>query len=324
MKNVLRVYGGKLHKRYRGLQGPEYVLVEGNRLFIKLYSKMRATGFSCSVTAYSAYSTDEFETTTSPSASTSCQCGRTYKRIVGGSETGVNEYPWQVGLAVAGTPHPFCGASIVGRRHVLTAAHCTKAITDKGWNVEVLVGDHDTTSNSDTPMAARIPIKAILQHLQYSTTTLQNDIALIELESALDLDSDPRLAPVCLPPAGKLFVGANAIVAGWGRLEEGGSQPQTLYDVILPVISNEVCEETYGNAIYPTSLCAGHVEGGKDSCQGDSGGPLVTEDDSVMVQIGVVSFGFGCARPKIPGVYTRVTEYLDWIKSHTGSEDTCA
>ncbi|XP_042877664.1 transmembrane protease serine 9-like isoform X2 [Penaeus japonicus] len=261
--------------------------------------------------------------TTTPPASASCRCGRTNQRIVGGMETGVNEYPWHVGLARRGQMFPFCGGSVISARHVLTAAHCTEPITKYKWKVEALIGFHQLTSTASTPAAKRIPIGTIHQHPGYSQSTLANDIALVELSSRLELSADPRVGPVCLPRPGHLYEGAAAFATGWGKVKEGGSQPVTLQEVEVPVISNAKCEASYPGAILPTSLCAGLAEGGKDSCQGDSGGPLVTEGALGLEQVGVVSWGTGCARPGKPGVYTRVTEYLDWIAATTGSEDQC-
>ncbi|XP_068220005.1 transmembrane protease serine 9-like [Palaemon carinicauda] len=275
------------------------------------------------VTATTSTTTSTTTSVTQPHRK--CQCGRIYKRIVGGVEADVNEYPWQAGLVRVGGVNPFCGASIIGRQHVLTAAHCTKAIQDYEWRVEVLVGGHHTSpSSSKTPVSARIPIDSIIQHPNYDTSTLRNDISLIKLAAVLDLDADPRLAPVCLPTPEKLYVGAMAVVSGWGKLSEGGVQAHSLQKVWVPVMTNKECEFPYRGAIFPESLCAGYSDGEKDACQGDSGGPLTTEEDSHMVQIGVVSWGTGCARPGKPGVYTRVSKYLDWIKSVTASEDTCA
>ncbi|XP_037797741.1 trypsin-1-like, partial [Penaeus monodon] len=255
--------------------------------------------------------------------SSPCKCGRTNTRIVGGEETGVHEYPWHVGLARRGQTFPFCGASVISSRHVLTAAHCTEPITKYRWKVEALIGYHQLTSTSSTLAAQRIPIGTIHQHSAYNPSTLANDIAIIELPSRLELE-DPRVGPVCLPRPGLLYEDAAAFVTGWGRVSEGGSQAVKLQEVEVPVISNAECEVSYPGAIFSTSLCAGVAEGGKDSCQGDSGGPLVTAGGAGLEQVGVVSWGTGCARPGRPGVYTRVTEYLDWITATMGSEDQCA
>jgi len=89
--------------------------------------------------------------------------------------------------------------------------------------------------------------------------------------------------------------------------------------VEVPTISDKQCEDLYYTAGYdtdPSMICAGNVaEGGVDACQGDSGGPLVANDQL----IGIVSWGVGCARPKLPGVYTEVAYYSDWIKQKSAA-----
>ncbi|KAK7909542.1 hypothetical protein WMY93_014226 [Mugilogobius chulae] len=95
--------------------------------------------------------------------------------------------------------------------------------------------------------------------------------------------------------------------------------PDTLQEVQLPIVGINECRCLNELFIPDKTICAGIKEGGKDSCQGDSGGPQVVRLNSVFVQVGVVSFGEGCARPKLPGVYTRVSDYEDWISSVVGS-----
>lgn len=124
----------------------------------------------------------------------------------------------------------------------------------------------------------------------------------------------------------KNYVGTNGLVTGWGTLKEDGKPSCILQEVEVPVISNEVCstETNYTSSmITDNMMCAGYLGvGNKDSCQGDSGGPMVAErPDKRYELIGVVSWGNGCARPYYPGVYTRVTKYLDWIKEN--SNDGC-
>lgn len=95
---------------------------------------------------------------------------------------------------------------------------------------------------------------------------------------------------------------------------------------MLPVVSNDQCKQSYINfkntVIDDNTLCAGYVSGGKDACQGDSGGPLMLarmqQDNYLYYQIGIVSYGFKCAEPGFPGVYTRVTSYLQWIENNIG------
>ena len=95
----------------------------------------------------------------------------------------------------------------------------------------------------------------------------------------------------------------------------GGSSPSTCNYVRVPVISNTACNDDYGGSILDSMMCAGFQNvGGKDACQGDSGGPLVCNDGGGNAIIaGVVSWGYGCARPEYPGVYSRVTHVLSWI-----------
>ena len=105
-------------------------------------------------------------------------------------------------------------------------------------------------------------------------------------------------------------------VTGFGTTREGGSSSDKLMEVEVPVVSNAQCSNSYPGYITFNHICAGKE--GKDSCQGDSGGPLFWSSNSKFYLTGIVSFGQGCARPNYPGVYTRVTSYLNWIKTNTG------
>lgn len=124
------------------------------------------------------------------------------------------------------------------------------------------------------------------------------------------------------------FVDSTPFVAGWGTTREKGQQAPVLMEVQVPVISNRDCKDKYdrigqykGDIQFSDRvLCAGYRQGGKDSCQGDSGGPLMLPvhengDKFPFYQIGVVSYGAGCARVNIPGVYANVQHYADWIKN---------
>ena len=122
------------------------------------------------------------------------------------------------------------------------------------------------------------------------------------------------LQPICLPKPGQDYDNVTAVVTGWGRLSSSGPQSDILKEVNVTTISNQECRESYGHhKISDDMICAAAV--GRDSCQGDSGGPLaVLGQDNSYTQIGVVSWGNGCAKPGYPGVYTRVTSLLGWIQ----------
>nr|ADM13371.1 MIP21157p [Drosophila melanogaster] len=158
-------------------------------------------------------------------------------------------------------------------------------------------------------------------HVGYDPVSLVHDIALLRLDQPIPLVDTMR--PACLPSNWlQNFDFQKAIVAGWGLSQEGGSTSSVLQEVVVPIITNAQCRATsYRSMIVDTMMCAGYVKtGGRDACQGDSGGPLIVRD-RIFRLAGVVSFGYGCAKPDAPGVYTRVSRYLEWIAVNT--RDSC-
>ncbi|CAL4223885.1 unnamed protein product, partial [Meganyctiphanes norvegica] len=163
----------------------------------------------------------------------------------------------------------------------------------------------------------------ILMHPDY-TSVYENDIALIKLATPLTFDPDSnKVAPICPPSTTDLYETVHAIVTGWGTLSHGGLTSATLQEVVVPTMSNRKCRSKYGSQIKDNMICAGYTKGGKDSCQVDSGGPLITADGSYYRQIGVVSWGYGCAMPRYPGVYARVNSNLDWITTSISGTSWC-
>ena len=166
---------------------------------------------------------------------------------------------------------------------------------------------------------AKSKLNATFLHPEYNTNTKENDIALIKTSSAIDLTSGYLpIGPACLPDVKSTMSdldSGNAIVSGFGRTSESASAPAStiLRAAEVPLMSFETCQTYYGKRVYPKMLCAGFKEGKHDSCQGDSGGPLVKLKNGRGIVIGVVSWGIGCARPEKPGVYTKISSYLDWI-----------
>lgn len=180
-------------------------------------------------------------------------------------------------------------------------------------------------------------VKEIRAHPKFNRVGFYNDIAILELNRSVR--KSPYVIPICLPRPqfrSERFAGARPTVVGWGttyygiytskfkfkwrvlikfrQLSIGGKESTVQRQAVLPVWRNEDCDAAYFQPISNNFLCAGYSQGGKDACQGDSGGPLMLRTEGHWMQIGIVSFGNKCGEPGYPGVYTRLTEYIDWIK----------
>merc|ERR1712181_196149 len=254
----------------------------------------------------------------STSASGSCKCGiKKTTRIVGGSETDVNEYPWIAAFdfnGVDGTSPGGCAASLVANNWAVTASHCfyrdgVLAVTNDAMSL--VLGVHDRTGNTDTNRKV-LRIEEIVIHPSYSSSSNSFDIALLKISESVDLDA---WSPACLPTSGADFTGQNGWVYGWGvTSENGASLADKLLEVEVPIVSDSVCVSAMsGISITSDMLCAGG-ENGKDACQGDSGGPFTTNSTSgAHTLVGAVSFGDGCAKEGLYGVYADVPFFRTWI-----------
>ncbi|KAM9715737.1 polyserase-2 [Menidia menidia] len=236
-------------------------------------------------------------------------------RIVGGEDAAPGHWPWQASLQIFGSH--FCGGSLINEQWVLTAAHCLHGMLPFG--VRVSLGRQ--TLRGENPNEISRTVSRVIIHPGYGSA-YDHDIALLRLSSPVEFTAYVR--PVCLAASGSVFSSGTASwVTGWGSVREGVPlpSPQTLQEVEVPIIGNRQCSCLNSHdRITDNMICAGLLKGGKDSCQGDSGGPLVSKQGSIWVQSGIVSFGFGCARPSLPGVYSRVSRYQSWIDSHIGSD----
>jgi len=233
--------------------------------------------------------------------------GTPMARIIGGGDATPNTYPWMVSIQSKSDSEHFCGGSLIGESYILTAAHCIEDASAE--EIQAVVSEFDLKQASQQEQV--IAIKNIYMHQGYGD---DNDIAVLELITPTN-KTPVKLADTNLNDG--LQVGTNMTVMGWGnQLADGEKFPNTLQEVQLPLADHAQCKSNYAGVdmtITDNMLCAGLAAGGKDSCQGDSGGPLVYQKDSDWFQTGVVSFGEGCAQENFFGVYTKVSNYNDWI-----------
>ncbi|XP_069748526.1 enteropeptidase [Narcine bancroftii] len=231
-------------------------------------------------------------------------------KIVGGNDAREGTWPWMVSLHFDGRHH--CGATLVSRQWLVSAAHCMYGRNLKPSRWKAVLGLH-TQLNLTYPQTRIQPIDHILINPHYNRRTKDSDIVLLRLESVINYTE--YIQPACLPDPRQQFApGINCSIAGWGAVSQGGPPPLVLQEVKVPLIANQKCQEQLPQyKITQNMMCAGDEEGGRDTCQGDSGGPLVCKQDDQWFLAGVTSFGHGCGLPKSPGVYVRITEFLDWI-----------
>ncbi|RXN03469.1 transmembrane protease serine 9-like protein [Labeo rohita] len=242
-------------------------------------------------------------------------CGRAplNTKIVGGTNASAGAWPWQVSLHEGGSH--FCGGSLINREWVLSAAHCFPSNPDPTVYTVYLGRQSQELPN---PNEVSRNVSQVIVHPEYNNLPHDNDMALLRLSSPVTFTN--YIQPVCLAANGSTFNNDTMWVTGWGDIFSGVSLPSSkvLQEVDVPVVGNMKCNCLYGGSITGNMMCAGPLEGGKDSCQGDSGGPMVIKQGSRWIQAGVVSFGQGCAEPNYPGVYSRVSNYQNWITQHVG------
>lgn len=252
-------------------------------------------------------------------------------QIVGGEEAVPGAWPWQAALVRSDSVNmydgQFCAGVLVDESWVLTAAHCVSGLAIE--DVDVVLGVHNLLKPE--PGAQRISSGHFVVHPDFDTVTGDSDIALIRLASVATLTAGGGGAlpvqPVSLvaPEVGALE-GVLSTVIGWGNrsaqpIPGEFDYPETLHQVELPILSNKACNEAFeANYLYAdvteNMMCAGFIyKGGRSACFGDSGGPLMVQDSTTSNWnvAGVVSWGYGCAMPGLPSVYTRVSQFARWV-----------
>ncbi|GGR01168.1 serine protease [Streptomyces netropsis] len=221
--------------------------------------------------------------------------------VVGGTRAQQGEFPWMVRLSMG------CGGALYTKQIVLTAAHCVNG-SGANTSITATAGVADLNSSS----AIKVKSTRVLQAPGYDGQG--KDWALIKLAKPIDLPT-LKIADTAAYNSGTFTI------AGWGADREGGSQQRYLLKATVPFVDDATCKGAYGNLVDAEEICAGYLQqGGVDTCQGDSGGPMFRKDNAgAWIQVGIVSWGQGCARPGYPGVYSEVSTFAADISSAAAS-----
>ncbi len=213
-------------------------------------------------------------------------------RVVGGTPAAQSEFPFMVHLSMG------CGGALYKKDVVLTAAHCMNG-SGNDTSITVTAGVNDLNSSS------AIKVRSTKVKMAPGYDGVGKDWALIKLARPID-------KPTLKIATTNRYNRGMFTIAGWGDTKEGANTGTTkLRKATVPFVADRTCKRHYGNRLVSKEeLCAGWQRGGIDTCQGDSGGPMFRKDDAnKWIQVGIVSWGDGCARTGVPGVYTEVSHF---------------
>ncbi|KAG6450187.1 hypothetical protein O3G_MSEX006438 [Manduca sexta] len=238
-------------------------------------------------------------------------------RIIGGVDAVPGQLEYQAGLLISligldGTG--VCGASLVSPNRLVTAAHCWFDGLRQAWKITVVLGSVRLFSGG-----TRIDTSVVVMHPNWTPRLARNDIAMIYIPNSVSYSR--YIGPIALPDGPELqeaFVGVRAVASGFGLTSDGGDilPSQSLSQVSVNVIANNICSAAFPLIVQPTNICTSGL-GGIGTCHGDSGGPLVANRNGRRILIGVTSFGsaLGC-ETLLPSSYARVSSFIAFIKQH--------
>lgn len=254
------------------------------------------------------------------------RCGKKGQDSGRDGEADMAEWPWHAAILEKPQDLYVCGSTLLDESWILTAAHCVDDYLPFVHNIrdilKVRLGEYDVSTTAEPLRHEEFNITDIVVYPGFNNSTLVHDIALLRLERPakrkqnIDVVCMPKPDDFRQPTTTRSSV--KCYVTGWGRRTETSEHSLVLKEIKVPLWNHDTCngalQAQFGPAyILPsTALCAGSE--GNDACDGDGGGPLVCEKDDQWYQVGIVSFGIGCGRRNVPGVYTNVEAYGPWIE----------
>ncbi|KAL3211672.1 hypothetical protein MRX96_008378 [Rhipicephalus microplus] len=238
------------------------------------------------------------------------------------------QFPWMVFLKVFFPGQATrCGGSIITKRHVLTAGHCTLLNDEEALKIDVIYGSNDI--HKGTTLRAM----KMIRHPEFDAAKFLHDIAILLVDNEFVYGNNAK--PICVPSAPVNIFNSDVVVAGWGfpfsRDKKASENSGNVYNgqavdylryTVVKVVPNARCADKFQHTGYRQDLmyCAYRLN--TDACQGDSGGPMMTRiEDGRYLQVGIVSYGIGCALDDMPGVYARLEALVPWLMEFIGAYD---
>lgn len=250
------------------------------------------------------------------------KCGRKGFDAGKEGEAEMSEWPWHAAILEKPQDLYVCGSTLIDESWILTAAHCVddylpfvSGIRDI---LKVRLGEYDVSTTAEPLPHQEFNVSDIKIHPNFNNATLVNDIALLKLERPAKRQQNIDVVCVAKPEELDESRLSSCYVTGWGRRTEKSDHSVVLKEIAVPLWQHSVCNTALQSQFGPkynlpeTAICAGAE--GRDACDGDGGGPLVCEQDGQWYQVGIVSFGIGCGRQGVPGVYTRVQAFQPWLE----------